>query len=126
MWVQPVWPDGSAHPVATGRLRTSYPKLVEARTVRDSAGEIVQPYADHSAKSYALPGQTREYHVEFWPVGNRFQAGHRLRLYLTGAATFMLPAPNLNIASVGGATPSRLMLPVLPGSDLAAALTGAP
>lgn len=121
-----VWPDGSAHPVATGRLRTSYPKLVEARTVRDGAGEIVQPYADHSAKSYALPGQTREYHVEFWPVGNRFQAGHRLRLYLTGAATFMLPAPNLNIASVGGATPSRLMLPVLPGSDLAAALTGAP
>jgi predicted acyl esterase len=117
-----VWPDGSAHAVGIGRLRTGYPQLVEARTVRDERGEIVQPYTDFSAKDYALPGQPREYHVEFWPIGNRFFAGHRLRLYLTGAATYSVPTPNLNFVSIGGDTPSRLQLPVAPGSDLCAAL----
>ncbi|HSW15262.1 MAG TPA: CocE/NonD family hydrolase, partial [Solimonas sp.] len=117
-----VWPDGSAHAVGIGRLRSSYPDLVEERTLRDSRGEIVQPYADFSHKTYALPGQLREYHVEFWPIGNRFAAGHRLRLYLVGAATYSLPAPNLNIISIGGDTPSRLQVPVLPGSDACRAM----
>jgi hypothetical protein len=62
-----------------------------------------------------VPGQTREYHVEFWPLGNRFAAGHRIRLYLTGTSSFMLPTtPALHTVSFGGATPSRLLLPVLP------------
>lgn len=117
-----VWPDGSAHAVGIGRLRTGYPDLVEARTVRDARGEIVQPYADFSRKTLALPGQTREYHVEFWPLGNRFAAGHRLRLYLMGAATYSVPTPNLNLLSVGGDTPSRLQVPVLPGGDLCRAI----
>ena len=116
-----VWPDGSAHAVGLGRLRTGYPNIVEARTRRDSRGEIVQPYNDFSAKDRALPGQTREYHVEFWPIGNRFAAGHRLRLYLMGAATYTVPTPNLNFVSLGGDTPSRLQLPVLPGSDACSA-----
>src|SRR3546814_15081672 len=30
--VSDVWPDGSAHPVATGRLRTTYPRIDEARS----------------------------------------------------------------------------------------------
>ncbi|AXQ30336.1 CocE/NonD family hydrolase [Solimonas sp. K1W22B-7] len=117
-----VWPDGSAHAVGVGRLRSSYPDIVEERSVRDSRGEIVQPYNDFSSKSYALPGQLREYHVEFWPIGNRFAAGHKLRLYLVGAATYTLPAPNLNFVSIGGDTPSRLQLPVLPGSDACRAM----
>jgi predicted acyl esterase len=117
-----VWPDGSAHAVGVGRLRTGYPHIIEERTVRDSRGEIVQPYNDFSAKDRALPGQTREYHVEFWPIGNRFAAGHRLRLYLTGAATYTVPTPNLNFVSIGGDTPSRLQVPVLPGSDVCAAI----
>jgi len=38
----------------------------------------------------------------------------------------MLPAlPGLNVVSIGGPTPSRLLLPVLPGSDACAAI-GAP
>jgi putative CocE/NonD family hydrolase len=112
-----VWPDGSAHGVGVGRLRTSYPHVVEERTVRDTRGEIVQPYNDFSRKTPGIPGQTREYHVEFWPIGNRFAAGHRLRLYLVGTATYSVPSPNLNFVSLGAETPSRLQLPVLPGSD---------
>lgn len=117
-----VWPDGSAHAVGVGRLRSSFPNIVEERTVRDNRGEIVQPYNDFSHKTYAIPGQLREYHVEFWPIGNRFLAGHRLRLYLVGSATYTLPAPNLNLVSIGGDTPSRLQVPVLPGSDACRAI----
>lgn len=121
--VADVWPDGFAHPVGIGRLRTSYPNIVAERSVTDVNGEIVQPYADHSVKTPATPGQVREYHVEFWPIGNRFQAGHRLRLYLVGAPTYVLPMPNLNLVSIGGDTPSRLLVPVLPGSDAHAAMS---
>lgn len=117
-----VWPDGMAHAVGIGRLRTSFPDIVPERSLQDAQGRIVQPYPDHSAKTQALPGTLREYQVEFWPVGNRFQSGHRLRLYLVGAPSYTVPSPSLNLASVGGETPSRLNLPVLPGQDLCAAL----
>jgi len=108
-----VWPDGSAHAVGVGRLRTSFPNLVLDRSLVDGNGEIVEPYGDYSTKTYATPGQTREYHVEFWPIGNRFQAGHRLRLYLVGTSGYMLPTPGINIIALGGATPSRLLLPTI-------------
>ena len=49
-------------------------------------------------------------------------AGHRLRVYLVGAPAYQLPAPNLGFVSVGGATPSRLLLPVAPGQDFCASL----
>ncbi|MGH7804416.1 MAG: CocE/NonD family hydrolase C-terminal non-catalytic domain-containing protein, partial [Candidatus Binatia bacterium] len=120
--VADVWPDGSPHPVGIGRLRTSFPYVVPERSLVDGNGEIVQPYADHAAKTYAMPAETREYHVELWPIGNRFQAGHRLRLYLLGPPNYVLPAPSVNLVSIGGNTPSRLLLPVLPGSDLHAAI----
>ncbi|MES2490887.1 MAG: CocE/NonD family hydrolase [Pseudomonadota bacterium] len=113
-----VWPDGNAYAVGVGRLRTGFPNIDRDRSVIDANGEVVQPYGDYSAVMPALPGQGREYHVEFWPVGNHFAAGHRLRLYLLGTSLFMLPAPGVNLVSIGGATPSRLLLPVLPDSDV--------
>lgn len=107
-----VWPDGSAHAVGVGRLRSSYPHIDEQRSLFDAQGEVVQPYPIHTRKDYALPGQVREYHIEFWPLGNHFAAGHRLRLYLTGAPAYALPAPGINFVSVGGPTASRLILPL--------------
>ncbi len=113
--VADVHPDGRAFPVGVGRLRMSYPRVDLAKSLIDENGEVVQPYNDYSAKRPALPLQTRRYQVEFWPIGNRFGAGHRIRLYLVGTSSFMLPAlPGLNIVSVGGSTKSRLLLPVLP------------
>jgi len=114
----------TATAVGVGRLRSAYPGVDRQRSVIDQNGEIVQPYGDYSDVQPALPLQTREYHIEFWPVGNRFPAGHRLRLYLVGVALYTVPLPGVNLVSIGGATPSRLLLPVAPGGDLAAALQG--
>lgn len=118
--VADVWPDGSAHAVGVGRLDTDYPDVDASRSLKDAEGDIVRPYGIYSKRSPALPGQLREYQVEFWPIGNRFQAGHRLRLYLLGASAFMLPVPpvDANTAWLGGKTPSRLLLPVLDGKRL--------
>lgn len=120
--VADVWPDGTSHPVGVGRLRSSFPHIDPQRSVFDAYGDVVQPYPVHSAKDYASMGEQREYHVEFWPIGNRFMAGHRIRLYLTGSPLYSLPAPGLNVVSVGGDTPSRLLVPLQAGDDLSTLL----
>ena len=110
-----VWPDGTAHAVTTGQLKTSFPNVDRARSRIDSmTGEIVQPYTDFSAKTSPTPGELREYHVELLPLGNHFGAGHRLRLYVVGTPNHSQPAPpGINTVSLGGVTPSRLILPTL-------------
>jgi hypothetical protein len=67
--------------VAAGRLLSSYPRVDEARSLRDPAtGDIVQPYGVYGGKEPAAIGAERLYRVEIWPIGNRFKAGHRLRV----------------------------------------------
>jgi uncharacterized protein len=110
-----VWPDGSNHVVGTGRLRTSFPDIDPARSLVDASGAIVQPYGIFDAKQPAGVGQQRRYFVEFWPLGNRFAAGHRLRLYLVGVSAYHLPAGvAVDRVAVGGAGGSRLLVPVAP------------
>ena len=116
--VTDVWPDGSAHPIGMGRLRTSYPNTVAARNVVDPvSGELVEPYGDFSVKSQATPGVARDYDVEFWPLGNHFDAGHSIRLYITGTPLYATPAaPGVNIVTTGGAGKARLVLPTVGGT----------
>jgi predicted acyl esterase len=128
MWavLSDVSPDGTPHPVASGRLLSSYPDIDSERSLRDPrTGDIVEPYGVYDRKTPAVPGQERLYRVEFWPIGNRFERGHRLRLHILGTSAASLPgAPAVNMVRVGGRDGSRLLFPVLPGSDLAAALGG--
>jgi putative CocE/NonD family hydrolase len=127
IWVvlSDVAPDGSSHPLTVGRLSTSYPDVLEGKSLRDAGGTIVQPYGDYSVKKAAKPLQWRDYKVELWPVGNRFQAGHRIRLTVVGTSAFSpLSLPALHSIRVGGPSGARLLVPVLPGSDLPAALGG--
>jgi predicted acyl esterase len=110
--VADVWPDGTSHPVATGRLNTAYPNVIASRSIVDGQGDVVQPYGDYSAKSDALPGATRAYQVELWPIGNRFRRGHRIRLVILGASAASMPGvPAVNLVSLKG---SRLLLPLVP------------
>jgi predicted acyl esterase len=126
MWgvVSDVSPDGTAHPLMVGRLLSSYPRIDGARSLFDPrSGDLVQPYGDYSVASPAGIGAQRLYHVELWPIGNRFEVGHRIRLDLVGESAASKPgAPAVNTVEVGGSAGSRLLFPVLPGSDLREAL----
>lgn len=114
-----VAPDGSSHPLTVGRLSTSYPGVVGERSLVDGSGAVVQPYGDYTDPSPARPLQWRDYRVELWPVGNRFEAGHRIRLTLVGSSLASpLTLPALHSVRLGGAEGARLRVPVLPGSEL--------
>lgn len=118
-----VSPDGTAHPLTVGRLSSAFPRIVEEASLHDAAGAVVQPYGDYGAKRPALPLTTRRYQVELWPVGNRFEAGHRIRVQVLGSsAASLLSLPGLNSIRVGGPAGAVLRFPVLPGSDLRRAL----
>jgi uncharacterized protein len=109
-----VAPDGTAYPVATGALRTSFPDLVGSCSLTDPEGDVVDPCNDYSQTSDARPGTTRTYQVELLPMGNVFSAGSRIRLYILGTPLDQLPSlPGLNAITLGGATGSRLLLPGL-------------
>jgi predicted acyl esterase len=113
--VADVSPDGSSHPVATGRLRSSYPDVVPSSSLQDPQGDIVQPYGDYSHKTYTPALTERTYHVELWPIGNRFKQGDRIRLVILGPSAASLPSGiAVNTVRVGGPDGSRLLLPVLP------------
>ena len=117
--VSDVSPNGTAHPIAAGRLSTDYPRVNRSRSLKDRRGRIVQPYGRYDAPDPATPGTTRRYRVELWPIGNRFKRGHRIRLHVLGASAASAPgAPAINTAVVGGRSGSRLLFPVLPGSRL--------
>lgn len=120
--VSDVWPDGSTHPMTVGRLNTAFPGVVKEKSLY-SDGLLVQPYGDYSSPQLALPGVARDYHVELWPLANRFKAGHRIQVSLVGQSALSLPTvPSLNTVTTGGGSGSRLVLPTVPGSDLRAAL----
>ncbi|WP_418060408.1 CocE/NonD family hydrolase [Pimelobacter simplex] len=117
-----VAPDGSSHPLTVGRLSTSYPAIDPAKSLVVD-GEVVQPYGNYTHPAPARTGQFRRYQVELWPVGNRFRAGHRIRIQLVGSSVASLLAlPGLHTVRLGGAEGAVLRVPVLPGSDLGAAL----
>lgn len=115
-----VAPDGTSNPLTVGRLSTSFPGVVESKSLYDDQGRVVQPYGDFTHASPATPGRFGRYQVELWPVGNRFRAGHRIRIQLVGTSLASpLALPGLHTVRVGGADGARLRVPVLPGSDLA-------
>jgi predicted acyl esterase len=118
-----VSPDGTPHPLTAGRLNSDFPKVIRDRSLV-RRGRIVQPYGDFEAREPAMPGRARRYQVEMWPVGNRFRRGHRIRLDIVGSSAASVPgAPAVNLVTVGGQDASRLLFPVLPGSNLRRALS---
>lgn len=125
IWVvlSDVAPDGSSHPLTVGRLSTDHPGVVREKSLVDDRGRVVQPYGDYTTSSPATPLAFRDYQVELWPVGNRFAKGHRIRVQLVGSSLASpLVLPGLHTIRVGGPEGARLRVPVLPGSDLPAAL----
>ncbi len=117
-----VQPNGTAYPVETGQLRTTFPSVDAAKSLVDPGGDVMDPYNVYSTPDPSLPGVTRDYQVEMLPIGNRFAAGDRIRLYLVGTGIDHLPAlPGVNTVSLGGAA-SLLTLPTVGAPGLPAAL----
>lgn len=112
--VADVAPDGSAYPVATGALRTSFPNTLPSCSLSDAQGQVTDPCNDYSKMSIAAPGTARAYQVELLPAGNVFSAGSRIRLYLLGTPLDQMPStPGINTVTLGGASGSELVLPGL-------------
>jgi predicted acyl esterase len=121
--VSDVSPDGVVHPLTVGRLNTDFPNVVAGKSL-SAGGRIVQPYGDYSKATPAKPLAFRSYKVEFWPVGNVFEKGHRIRLTIVGPSAASKPSlPAVNVLRVGGLQGAQLMFPVLPGSNLNTALS---
>jgi hypothetical protein len=93
-----------------------------ARSLVDDRGNVVQPYGRYDDPHPGPIGDERRYQVELWPIGNQFEPGHRLRLHVIGVSGASQPsAPAVNTIRLGPGA-SRLLFPVLPGSDLGGAL----
>ncbi|MBI3454161.1 MAG: CocE/NonD family hydrolase [Candidatus Rokubacteria bacterium] len=63
------------------------------------------------------PGEMYELTIELDTTGWIFEAGHRIRLSLAGADfpnTWPTPSPAVSRVTLGGAAPSRLVLPLAP------------
>lgn len=112
--VADVAPDGTAYPIATGALRTSFPNILPSCSLTDAQGDVVDPCNDYSKMSSAAPTTPKTYQVELLPMGNVFAAGSRIRLYVLGTPLDQVPSPpGVNSVTLGGAHGSRLILPGL-------------
>jgi predicted acyl esterase len=111
-------PDGTEVYVQNGWLRASHRRLDEERTTP------LQPYHTHlEADAEPLPeGELAEVNVELFPFAHVFRSGSRLRLVIDAPGgtrpewrfdVVDAPAGTVNRVGLGGATPSRVTLPVI-------------
>jgi predicted acyl esterase len=115
-----VRPDGQELYVQSGFLRASDRALDADRSTETNP---VPRYREDVAEP--LPsGQATEVRVPLLPISYAFRAGSKIRVTVTAPGgdrpewTFATPATNgevTNTVTLGGATPSRLVLPVLTG-----------
>jgi hypothetical protein len=93
-----VAPDGSSAQVTAGILNLTHRR-------------------SHEAPEPLEPGRPEQVRVMMRPAGYRFQPGHRIRVSVASSAwPIVWPSPHpceLEV-HVGGGTPSRLLLPVVP------------
>jgi predicted acyl esterase len=116
-------PDGQETYVQNGWLRASH------RKVDDAASTELRPVQTHlEADAAPLPaGEPVLARVELFPFAHAFRAGSRIRISIEAPGgdrvlwKFRALAANGNVVntiSYGGATPSRIVLPVVPGVEI--------
>lgn len=116
--VSEIRPDGTEVYVQSGWLRASHRRLDESRSTP------LQPYHTHlEADAEPLPeGELAELNVELFPFAHVFRAGSRLRVTIDAPGgtrpawrfdAIAAPPGTMNRIGLGGATPSRITLPVV-------------
>lgn len=113
-YLESVAPDGRVQVLTDGRLRASLRKTAHAPIDHLGLPWHRALEEDHQP---LVPGQAVELQIALLPVAARIQAGHQLRLSVTGAdpRERTPPPPGLVITvHSGGDRPSTLTLPTLP------------
>jgi uncharacterized protein len=127
------YPEVVLHAASSAPDTDFFAKLIDVApdgTNRDIASGMVRARYRHGLDKTALltPGETVEYRINLRPTSNEFQPGHRIRLDITSSdfpnydrnhntAADQNADAKLEIATQtvlhGGATASRLLLPVI-------------
>ncbi|HRE48685.1 MAG TPA: CocE/NonD family hydrolase [Aggregatilineales bacterium] len=118
VYLEEVDENGHAYPLVEGMLRASHRKMSDAPYTmmglpyQRSFAEDIQPLV--------AGGDPVELVIGLLPTSNIIDAGHRIRLRITGAdkdnhlTPEVSPPPLLSLVFDGGAHPSRIVLPVIP------------
>ncbi|HEX2084777.1 MAG TPA: CocE/NonD family hydrolase [Solirubrobacteraceae bacterium] len=114
-------PDGTLLYLNRGLLRASHNAIDAEASDKTRDGRIYRPFRPHEQRTLVTPGQPVEYLIDVFPFGHVFQPGHELVVKVSAPPAddndWMYVAkapPGVNTLHFGGATPSRLMLPVVP------------
>ncbi len=119
-------PDGSRTYLQRGVLRASHRVYDQAKSDKTADGRIYRPHLTHVNPSQVPPNTPVEYLIEVWPVGHVFRAGHRIAVKvhappLVDSYYVYVPRtlPGVNTMISGPGTESRIMLPMIPVSEIA-------
>jgi predicted acyl esterase len=126
-----VRPDGEEEYVQSGWLRASHRKIDESQSTE------LRPLQTHLRQDAAdlPPGEFVEARVELFPFAHAFRAGSRIRLIVgaPGASRALwefraldADGDQINTISHAAATPSKVVLPVVPGVDIPTSLPPCP
>ncbi len=127
-------PSGEMLYLQRGTLKASHRAISEGFTRRTEDGRIIRPYRPHTSPELVTPGAVTEYLIEIWPVGHVFRPGHELVVRVSAPPLddndwmyVQKTTPAWNTIHLGGESPSRIMLPIVPLSEVAGLdLSGGP
>jgi uncharacterized protein len=118
-------PDGTLNYLNRGMLRASHRQIDRSQSQFTADGRIYRPYRPHTERELVVPGQVVDYLIDVFPVGHVFLPGHELVVKVHAPplddndySYVEKTLPGVNTLHFGGDTPSRLMLPLIPMSDV--------
>jgi uncharacterized protein len=118
-------PDGSLLYLNRGMLRASHRAVDESQSQLTTDGRVYRPWRPHTERSLVAPGEVVDYLIDVFPVGHVFLPGHELVVKVHAPplddndyAYVQKTLPGVNTLHFGGDTPSRLMLPLIPMSEV--------
>jgi predicted acyl esterase len=118
-------PDGTLLYLNRGMLRTSHDAIDLSQSQFTADGRIYRPWRPHEERQLALPGKVQNYLIDIFPVGHVFLPGHKLvaKIHAPPADDndynyIQKTLPGANTLHFGPATPTKLMLPIVPMSEV--------
>lgn len=118
-------PDGTLLYLNRGMLRGSHRQVDAALSQRTPGGRIYRPFRPHAERSLVVPDTVTDYLIDIFPVGHVFLPGHELLVKVHAPplddndyAYVQKTLPGRNTLHFGPLAPTRLMLPVVPMSEV--------